>query len=1008
MALRGLYTIPPRYAFVDSLARGLLATYGEDPLDFAGALILVPTRRAVRALRDAFLRVGGGRPLLLPRIRPIGDVDADESEAGLADEAAPELAPAIDKVSRESLLARLVETAHPRIAATPGGPASPAPTPAQSLRLARELAALLDELQVEGVSFDRLDTLVPAEHAEHWQRTLTFLGILRGAWPALLAERGLLDPMARRGEALRALAARWTARAPAHPVIAAGSTGSQPATRALLAAIADLPAGCVVLPGLDTELDEKSWDKIDETHPQFVLRELLTGLERNRHEVKIWPGDADTVADGRALLLSEVMRPAATTDLWRGAPPLDTASLAHVTRIDCPTPQAEAVAVALVLREALERPGRTAALVTPDRGLARRVAAELGRWGIDIDDSAGVPLAETPAAALLRLIAAMVVARFAPAATLAVLQHPFCGLGQARVETLRLTRRLDAVVRGPKPEAGLAGLRDAVVAAAVDDGFTPPLPADIVASLLALLDRLDAATAPLRALDDGARHPQDSWLRALVSVAEAIAATDVEPGADGLWRGEAGETLATAIANLIESGGEAPPVAASGWPDLFDELLAGVVVRPRFGPHPRLAIWGPLEARLQRADRVVLGGLNEGVWPGAVDSGPWLSRPMRRDMGLPQPERRIGQAAHDFAQAFAADEVFLTRGAKVEGAQSVPARWLARLDARLGYDGSPDATVPDYILRGRGWLDVALRVDRPASVVPNGRPSYAPPIAARPTKLSASALEQWRRDPYGLYARRILGLYALDDLETPFGPAERGTALHAVFERFLLECREGVPADGEARMRAFGREMVLPKLRRPSERAFWWPRFERLADWFVANERTRRDQDWQPLLMETKGEMTIGPVTFTAVADRIDHDGAGTWEIVDYKTGRVATKREIEALFSPQLPLEYLIARAGGYSGKIGGGRPDEVHVVHWQVGGTGEGGKVIPVADGEHVAAALEEILARDVAAYYEAGVPYVAIPDPAFAPGFNDYAHLERQKEWLHRDDDDQESGS
>jgi len=989
--MRGLFHIPPRHAFVDALARGLLDAHGGEPLAFADALVLLPNRRAVRALRDAFLRATDGRPLLLPRIRPIGDIDDDELAAAtgpaLGEDATriEDLPPAVATERREALLARLVLEEGPPLTGIEAASFSPA----QALRLARELASLLDELQIAGVSLDALSGLVADDHADHWRGTLDFLDILRTRWPQELKRLGAMDPVDRRSRALRAQAAQWRAHPPQHAVIAAGSTGTQPATRELLAAIADLPLGCVVLPGLDLDLDEEGWAALDETHPQFALRELLAGLGRLRHEVKPWPGIDDDSAP-RAALLSESMRPAATTDRWIGGMTDADSALANVTRIDCPTEQAEAVAIALALRQTLETPERTAALVTPDRGLARRVAAELQRWDIDIDDSAGVPLAETPPAALARLLVGMMAEGFAPVASLSVLQHPFVALGMTRDECRRRARLLDAgVLRGPKPASGIEALRTLVT-----DGDARHRKV-----LGELLEALAQGCSALSTLGKDEAHPVSAWLTAMAHALEALAATDVQPGSATIWRGDAGEALARMIATRRDDSDELPPLTLAQFPDLLDELLAGGVVRPRFGRHPRLAILGPLEARLQRADRVVLGGLNEGTWPATVDTGPWLNRPMRRTLGLPQPELRIGQAAHDFAQAFAADEVFLVRSNRVSGTPTVPARWLARLDARLGYDAQDkDAKPPAYVAAGLAYLDWALDLDAAITRVTPVQPAYSPPLEARPKKLSASAIEQWRRDPYGLYARLILELSPLDPLEQAYGAADRGTAIHDALEAFVLAWPNDLPDDAEVKLIELGRKRLEPLLSRPADRAFWWPRFERLAGWFCDFERQRRAEGWRAYALEKRGERRIGPVTINAKADRIDRSGSA-WEIIDYKTGRIPTRDEIKAVYAPQLAVEALIARSGGYGDKADG----DIGLSYWRTGGGADAQRAVAVKDAADVIAETERVLGEMIDAFYRDRVAYVAIPQQAYAPAFNDYTHLERLDEWQTRVDGD-----
>jgi len=969
--------------FADALAAGILAGHRHDPLALADLLILVPTRRSVRSVREAFLRTTVGKPTLLPRLAPLGDVDESEWELAAGDAGALALPPAIASAERDALLARLV-------AAFKDDQGQPvAQSAAQALALARELGSLLDELAIEGVPFDRLETLVDGNFATHWQRTLRFLSIVGETWPRILADRGQTDAIQRRTQAIRTQAARWRENPPSTPVIAAGSTGSQPATRELLGVIASLPRGTVVLPGLDKDMDDDSWALLDESHPQFGLRELLKALGCDRREVADWPGDDDRsgVAGGAAarhLLVSELMRPARTSEAWTRPP---ASSLEHVTRADCATSHQEALVIALAMRETLKDPGRTAALVTPDRALARRVAAELHRWEVEVDDSAGTPLIDTPPAALLRLIVDAVHEGFAPVALLALLKHPLCTLGIARADLLDATRRLDRkCLRGLKPPPGL----DAIAARADAALSRHPAERD---GVRALLDRLDAAASDLVHLMAGAAAPA-ALLDATIASAQAVASTEA------LWSGEAGEALADALARLRLAWSDAPDIDGGEWPGLLLAMLEPEAVRPSYGRHPRLAIWGPLEARLQRADMLVLGGLNEGTWPPTVETGPWLNRPMRAALGLPQPERRIGLSAHDFVSALGAERVLLTRAEREGGAPTVPSRWLARLDALFGYEPEGVAAPPEYIQRGRrnhlAWADA---LDRPAAYQPIPRPAPSPPLEARPVRLPVSAVEQWRRDPYGLYARRILGLRKLDPLEEALGAADRGNALHATLDEFLRDHPSGLlPPDAVAIFEALGERHLAEILAAPAERAFWWPRFQRLARWFVATENERRGRGTRLLDSETDGSLVVGPrerpLTIEARADRVDEIEPGIWDVIDYKTGRVPSNDELEALFAPQLLLEAAMAERGGF--KALDGRARAVRLAYWQANGLGDGGKVTEVKDSDALVPRMLDLVERMAAHFARPGSTYPALPWPSYLPHFNDYAHLERVAEW------------
>ena len=1009
-----LYTIPPGTAFVDALAAGILAKCGDDPLVLADVTVLLPTRRACRALREAFLRVSEGRPLILPAMRPIGDVEEEEFLAleapGMSGMESLDLPPAIIDQRRQLLLARLILKWN---AAAPD-PVTARITPDHAIRLAQELARLLDQVQTERLSFDRLETLVPEEHAAHWQRTLEFLGLLTAHWPAILEAEGALDPADRRNRLLERLAQRWSESPPAGPVIAAGSTGSVPATADLFAVIAALPNGCVVLPGLDRDADAATWDaiRLDQTHPQYGMARLLDRLEVPREDVTDWPhpGDASTPGAARAALVAEALRPADTTEAWRDLAHLEPAArtallgdghrdedgaVRPVRRVVCPGDKEEAEVIALALRRALEMPGKTAALVTPDRRLARRVAASLARWDIEIDDSAGVPLDQTAPGVFFRLVADMVFQGFAPVAVLAACKHPLAAAGMALPEMRRRVRALERwVLRGPSPAPGIDGLREEV------DGLrdraargAPDAPSvDTVAAIGELIDALDAGLQPLIALCDAKEASLTALVEAHIDAAHAFAADDETAGRERLWGGEAGEALAGFAEAVHRAADAMPAVPPASYPDMLDALMLGAVVRPRFGRHPRLNIWGPLEARLQHADLIVLGGLNEGGWPGDPPPDPWMSRPMRSDFGLPLPERRIGLAAHDFAQLFCAPEVLLTRAQKSDGTPTVPSRWLLRLETVLKGCDLQHAFEPDD-----SWLGLQRGLIAAEKHCPVESPKPTPPVAARPRRLSVTRIETWMRDPYSIYAREILGLRPLDPLEASPGAADRGTMIHDALDRFLRDHSDDLPADAEERLLAIGEAAFGAALARPSVRAFWWPRFERIARWFVACETERRTT-LAATHTEVSGRLDLqgpmGPFALTAQADRIDRLVAGGLAIIDYKTGGVPSPKQMEAGFAPQLPLEAAIAQQGGFEGVSGA----PVHsLAHWRLSGGAPPGAVHETAeDVAALAARALDNLRRMIAAFDDPAVPYLSTPEPDWPPAYPDYDHLARRREW------------
>jgi ATP-dependent helicase/nuclease subunit B len=973
-----LLTIPPGVPFLEALAAGLLAR-SPDPLALSDRMILLPTRRAARALARAFLRRSGGKALLLPRMVPLGDVDAAEldlslaAELGLAD--ALDLPPAIAEPRRQLLLTRLI--------LAKGGPESRRPD--HAARLARELARLLDQIHTEGLAFADLPGLVPDDLAHHWQVTLDFLRILSEQWPQVLEAEGAMDPADRRRQLLLLQARAWAADPPRLPVMIAGSTGSLPATAELMAVVARLPGGEVVLPGLDRAADDRTWAAIGEepTHPQHTMHGLIARLGVARGEVAEWVlPEGESFPKVRAEVLRRALAPAATTDDWRRAVPPEDAALSGLSRLDLPTAEAEARGIALTLREALETPGLTTLLVTPDRALGRRVAAEMTRWGIVVDDSGGRPLAATPPGAFLRLLLSAAEEALAPVPLLALLKHPLAAGGLAPARFRDLARRLEhAVLRGPRPAPGTEGLADALL----------PLKDRVERRALnGFVAGLEAALSPLCAALAASDVSFVAVLDAHLAAAEALAASEEAPGSAQLWQGEAGEALAQALAELREAAAGFELDQGDHYPALYEALIQGLVVRPQQGLHPRVEILGPLEARLQTADLVVLGGLNEGTWPSESQADPWLSRPMRQKFRLPSPERRIGLSAHDFIELAAATRVVLTRAERVESTPTVASRWLLRLDVVLEAE-----TRRRFRREGaemRRWIELLDRPEgEPVRIPP---PAPTPPLSARPTRLSVTQVETWMRDPYAIYARHILKLDALDPLDADPGAAERGQFIHDALDRFVADHPDGLPADAYEKLLALGRTAFGAALSRPGVEAFWWPRFERIARWFLEREAERR-----PLLAESAterwGELTIAGFTLFGKADRIDRLRSGGLVILDYKTGEPPSQPQVMRGLSPQLPLEALIAEAGGFKGVS---RGPVVGLEYWRLSGGDPAGRVSCIGkDGpQGVIHATRDGLDGLIRAFAHPATPYRSRPDPSAVPRFSDYDHLARVKEW------------
>ena len=1000
-------TVPAGVAFLPALVAGLLD--GEivpgfaprrDPIALADATIFLPTRRAARALKEAFLDALDGRATLLPRISPLGDVDEDADLVEPLTHAEDELPPAAAPFERRLTLARMVSAfagALDRsiLSLTPeDGPLIPS-TAADAVHLAGDLERLIDAIETEEVDVSGLGALIPGEHDRYWAITQSFLQVALNAWPEHVEAQGELDPSRRRRLQIDAAARR--ASASKAPMIAAGSTGSALAVRRLMKAIADRPNGAVVLPGLDRDgLEDGAWRELVDGagpglygHPQRGLAGLLRALGVERSEVRPL-GRATPALDARAGLVADALRPAETTDAWsarRRAPADLEAALAGVTIVEAANLRAEALAIAVALRGAIAIPGRTAALVTPDRNLAGRVAAELERWDIAIDDSAGRPLASTPAGALLRL-AAETALDPRPDLLLSLLRAPACRLGGA---TPQATDLLDAVIfRAPLPGEGLEGVRKALASTEDQRGVARRFDARDREAAAQLVGRLDAALRPLAACAGSASVPLDRLVDGLAQAYRALA-----EGAES----EDAAAIADFLDELAGAAHRGDPLTPAAFPGVVEALMAGRALRPPRDRHPRLRILGPLEARLLRFDLMILGGLNEGTWPAVPQADPWINRPLRAALGLAPPERRIGLSAHDFAQGLGADEVVLTRAAKVAGAPTIPARWLQRL-AAVAAGPAHEAAVA----RGRRLLALGETLDEAAREPAPRPPEPRPPLALRPVQLSVTAVETWLRDPYSIYARHVLKLEELKAVGPEPNAGDLGNVVHKALEEFAKSGLEPDAPKARETLLAYGRAAFGPLLERDDARALWWPRFVKIADWALGFHLDRRARVSE-VFVEQAARLTFPTVAgrdfaLTARADRIEALSDGGFAILDYKTGATASVKQALAGFAPQLALEGAILKQGGFSEVAAAGvAVSELALV--KLMGREPAGETIDIRS---KTAAPDEIAAEAVARFKQVvdrfedeREPYRSLSHPQFLKRPDGpYAHLARVKEW------------
>ncbi len=958
-----VFSIPAEASFADALAAELVRRHAGDPLGLASGRILLPNARAVRTLTEAFVRVSSDG-LLLPRLIPVGDPALDDRIGGAFEQpgGAP-IPPAVDPLTRRAELALAIQ-------------ARQETGPAECWRLAGELARTLDQLLVEEVPVASVRALEPedAELAEHHARALHSLGILLDDWPLRLAALGRIDLADRRNRLLRATARRWKANPPAGFTIAAGITTAAPAIAELLAVIARMPDGAVILPGLApaAHLPEDQWQALglegedgprpEPTHPQYHLKLLLERISVNRAEVVPWPTKPDRALVRRSCVAARALTAAAFSHEWSELS-FRERSLAGVRLAILPDPAAEAMAIALALREAIQTPGRRAALVTPDRMLARRVAAQLKRWGIVADDSAGTPLSMMPPGSLLLGMIEAAAEHLSPVALLGLLGHPLVGEGEARGPLRDDVRTLDLALRGPRPPAGIEGL-DRAIAATRTKGAAEAW------------ERLRPLAGAVAELLEGPLT--------LATLAARLRETANLLAGDKLWSGPAGRAAAELLAELESSPGCAQfALREEDAAPLLRDLLEGQAIRPPFGQHPRVQILGLLEARLLRTDLMVLGGLNEGSWPATPIPDPWLAPQIRRALGLPGSETRIGLAAHDFAGLLCAPEVLLTRSRRDARSPTIGSRLLLRLQALTG--GLP---------RHRRLERLALALDEPVGPeTPANRPRPRPPADERPRLIRVTDLDRLKADPYSFYARAMLKLMPLSPLGAEQDAAWRGILVHRLFETWYEE-DQCAPAQ------------LLPRARtlleaddiHPLLRSLWGPRLldaiARLAQIETDNQAAGR----RPAGAEVDGKTEIAGIRLIGRADRIDRLADGSLAILDYKSGNPPARKQVEAGFALQLGLLGLIADAGGFEGMKGRSSALE----YWSLAKEAKGDKrgfVQKMPDPGGLLDAAQEHFCTAAARWLTGNDPFTAKLQPRFAVG-SDYDQLMRLEEWLGRD--------
>ena len=956
-----VYMVPLGVDFPRALVDGLMMRWRDKPPDaLARVELIVNTRRMARRIRGLF---DEGPACLLPKITMITQ-PGESWKLGDIPEAVSPLRRRLELVQLVSALLDKQPDLAPR---------------GSIYDLADSLVTLMDEMHGEGVSPDALDALDISDQSGHWARITAFLSIIRHYF----GSDGAPDPEARQRRVVEGLIAAWEADPPQHPILLAGSTGSRGTTQALMRAVAKLPQGAVILPGYDADMPDAVWQTLigktaHEDHPQYRFAALFESLDMSQKDVLAWTAEQPAVV-ARNAALSLALRPAPVTDQWlRDGPKLSALNTAFedVTLVEAPSQRIEALTIAMRLRQAAET-GQKAALITPDRALTRQVSAALDRWDILPDDSAGVPLHLSAPGRFLRHVSELLHRPLSAELLLTILKHPLTHSAEDRGPHLRMSRELELYLRRHGPPFPTAQTI-ASWAAGERDPFAETWTEWVIDTL---------CEEPLTDTADLEVLTQDHLRRAA-----HISRGCSEEGVGKLWDGDAGREALKIVSDLAENADAGGRMRPGDYAALFHSLLSSGQVRNAQDPHPNIMIWGTLEARVQGADVIILAGLNEGSWPEVPTPDPWLNRDMRRQMGLLLPDRRIGLSAHDFQQAVLNKEVWLTRSVRSDDAETVPSRWLNRVENLLS--GLPDHGGTEALERmkakGDEWLQLADLLEQPIDSPATKRPSPRPPVSARPRQLSVTQIQKLIRDPYAIYARHVLRLRPLDPLMRLPDALLRGTVVHKALEEFVLGTKDNQALVTVDQFDEKIGSVLHQNVPWSEARLLWKARLARVSERFVDGEKARR-LIAEPTLLETKGASTLDDLgfTLTAEADRIDVDAAGQFHIYDYKTG-VPPSRDVQMHFDKQLLLEAAIAERAGF----GDLPPAPVARAVFIGLGSGKTEEVAPIETEtpERVWDEFQQLI-RD---YFGDKLGFTARRAPQTTRDEGDYDHLARFGEW------------
>jgi ATP-dependent helicase/nuclease subunit B len=871
--------------FVTALAQYLLSTYHcpNQPESFARVRLLLPNHRGANELKHALFQVNGNAPLLLPSMYFLGELCLHEwvSVEGRVPQKV---------ISHQQRMGWMVNCVYDLMQRGMMGVGINTPSIKSAIHYAESFLSVRDDCLRANVCPSKLAYLVPTDYAEHWSETLSVFQALTAALEEQLEFHQLIEPITHQRNVVQTILHEWHHSPPSYPVIAAGSTASTPITAQLLHGIAALTHGTIVLPSVDMQMQEKTWQTISVSHPQYHLKQWLDASGLTRQNVTcISLGDAT-----REHFIIEMMRPAENNAIGSESTEKkllssDAQSCLPITLHECADDIAEVETIMLMVREALHQGVKQIVVVAEDDCFSQRLSHALDAYHIPVNRASGIHATHHPAYRMMMLVAELLFLPYSSAQLLAVLRLPDVGKDDfASWLDMKLLRGWHSI-----------------------DEMARILPYCQSAEEKRWLEQLSTYVM------QGKRRVSllhAAHIAALKHIAPDIMADSTHCLFQLMQEGTA----------FFEHVSPETIIHSSDYVGLLGQYFSSTRLPiSSLDSDAPVTIMGALETRLHSADYIIIPKLNEGTWPHVIPCEPWLNRAMRSQLGLNFAERQVSLAAHDFCQLLKAPQVLLTRARKECDSPTNASRFFERV--RLWIKVTP----PPYLYAWRSTMVASHSRPRVQAPAPN------PPLESRMTRLSATQMETLQRNPFEVYASHICRFRELEPLDAPFSPKELGNVIHKVMERAapyydgeMLEPYLGALQQGF--MQEASRHV-------PEKQAhFYLKKLERMMDAVVETEQSRAyliDGLEAETPLSAPFNTAQGTITFTAKIDRIERRKARGVCIIDYKTGEAPKPKEVASGERCQLIIAAMVLHALSDSPTV-----DLPHMIqgleYWQIGG--------------------------------------------------------------------------